>query len=152
MDIWDPKCIKLQHCVWRPRPKQKTWATLQWRHNEHDGVSDHQPHDCLLNRLFMCRSRETWKFRATGLCAGNSPVTGKSHAQRAGNEEMFPFDDVIMIWWYMLPITSSIFCWKYVIILPVPSVIEYEQEGVNKSYLVYVYVTLIESVKLYFNT
>ena len=25
---------------------------LQWRHNERDGVSNHQPHDCLLNRLF----------------------------------------------------------------------------------------------------
>ena len=23
--------------------------TLQWRHNERDGVLDHQPHDCLLN-------------------------------------------------------------------------------------------------------
>ena len=26
--------------------------TLQWRHNGHDGVSNHQPHDCFLNRLF----------------------------------------------------------------------------------------------------
>ena len=26
--------------------------SLQWRHNEHDGVSNHQPRDCLLNRLF----------------------------------------------------------------------------------------------------
>ena len=25
---------------------------LQWRQNERDGVSNHQPHDCLLNRLF----------------------------------------------------------------------------------------------------
>ena len=25
---------------------------LQWRHNEHDGVSYHQPQDRLLNRLF----------------------------------------------------------------------------------------------------
>ena len=25
---------------------------LRWRHNEHDSVSNHQPHDCLLNRLF----------------------------------------------------------------------------------------------------
>ena len=24
---------------------------LQWRHNEGDGVSNHQPHDCLLNRF-----------------------------------------------------------------------------------------------------
>ena len=27
---------------------------LQWRHNGHDGVSNHQSHDCLLNHLFGC--------------------------------------------------------------------------------------------------
>ena len=26
--------------------------SLQWRHNGRDSVSNHQPHDCLLNRLF----------------------------------------------------------------------------------------------------
>ena len=26
--------------------------SLQWRHNGRIGVSNHQPHDCLLNRLF----------------------------------------------------------------------------------------------------
>ena len=30
--------------------------TLQWRHNGRDGVSNHQHHDCLLNRLFGHRS------------------------------------------------------------------------------------------------
>ena len=29
---------------------------LMWRHKGHDGVSNHQPHDCLLNRLFRRRS------------------------------------------------------------------------------------------------
>ena len=29
--------------------------TLQWHHNEHDGVSNHQPYDCLLNHLFRHR-------------------------------------------------------------------------------------------------
>ena len=43
--------------------------SLQWRHNDRDGVSHHQPHDCLLNRLF--RSKKTSKLRVTGLCAGN---------------------------------------------------------------------------------
>ena len=32
-------------------------STLRWRHNEHDNVSNHQPHDCLLNRLFVRRSK-----------------------------------------------------------------------------------------------
>ena len=26
--------------------------SLEWRHNGRDGVSNHQPHDCLLSRLF----------------------------------------------------------------------------------------------------
>ena len=51
--------------------------TLQWRHNGRDGVSNHQPRDCLLNRLFRRRSKNTSKLRVTGLCAGNSPVTGE---------------------------------------------------------------------------
>ena len=47
--------------------------TLHWRHNGRNGVSNHQPYDCLLNRLFRRRSKETPKLRVTGLCEGNSP-------------------------------------------------------------------------------
>ena len=50
-----------------------------------------------LNRLFRRRSKKTSKLRVTGLCAGNSPVTGEFPAQMASNEENFPSDDVIMI-------------------------------------------------------
>ena len=67
--------------------------TLQWRHNKRDGVSNHQPHDCLLNRLFRHRSKKTTKLRITGLCEGNSPVTGEFPAQRANNAE------IVSIWW-----------------------------------------------------
>ena len=31
--------------------------SLRWRHNGGDSVSNHQPHDCLLNRLFGRRSK-----------------------------------------------------------------------------------------------
>ena len=65
-------------------------AALRWRHNGRDGVSNHQPYDCLLNRLCRRRSKKTSKLRITGLCAENSPGTGEFPAQ------MFPFDDVIM--------------------------------------------------------
>ena len=51
--------------------------TLQWRHNGHDSVSNHQPHDCLLNHLFRRISKKTSKLRVTGLRAGNSPGTGE---------------------------------------------------------------------------
>ena len=66
---------------------------LQWRHNGHDGVSNHQPHDCLFKRLFRRRSKKTSKLRVTGLCVGNSPVTGEFPAQMASNAENVP------IWW-----------------------------------------------------
>ena len=71
---------------------------LQWRNNERDGVSNHQPHDFLLNRFF--RSKKTSKFEATDLCVGNSPVTGEFPVTR----KMFPFDDVIMQYKDVLPV------------------------------------------------
>ena len=61
--------------------------TLQWRHNGRDSVSNHQPHDCLLNRLFRRRSKKTFKLRVTGLCTGKSPVTCEFPAQMASNAE-----------------------------------------------------------------
>ena len=63
--------------------------TLHWRHNGCNGVSNHQTHDydCLLNRLFRRRSKKTSKLRVTGLCAGNSPVTGEFPAQMASSTE-----------------------------------------------------------------
>ena len=77
----------------------------QWRHNGRNRVAYHQPHDCLLNRLFS-RSKKTSKLRVTGLCAGNSPVTGEFPAQMASNAEN------ISIWWrhhVLLHFTSAIF-------------------------------------------
>ena len=60
---------------------------LQWRHKGCDSVSNHQPHDCLLNGLFKRRSKKTSKPRVTGLCVGNSPVPGEFPAQMASNAE-----------------------------------------------------------------
>ena len=62
-------------------------SSLQWRHNERDVVSNHQPHVCLLNRLFRRRSKKASKLRVTGLCAGNSPVASEFPAQRVSNAE-----------------------------------------------------------------
>ena len=44
-------------------------------------------------RLFKRRSKKTSKLRVTGLCAGNSPVTGKFPAQMASIAEN------VSIWW-----------------------------------------------------
>ena len=70
---------------------QSLYSTL--RHNGHDGVSNYQPHDCLLNRLFRCRSKKTSKLRVTGLCAGKSPGTGEFPAQ------MDSYAENVSIWW-----------------------------------------------------
>ena len=69
------------------------FKTLQWRHSGRDSVSNHRPHDCLLNRWFRRRSKRTSKLRVTGLCAGNSPGTGEFPAQMASNAEN------VSIWW-----------------------------------------------------
>ena len=74
-------------------PTSCTIPALRWRHNELDGVSNHQPHDCLLNRLFRRRSKKISKLRVTGLCAGNSPETGEFPAQMASYAEN------VSIWW-----------------------------------------------------
>ena len=74
-------------CVW------PCTDSLQWRHNGHDSVSNHQPYDCLPNRLFRRRSKKTSKIRVTGICAGNSPGTGEFPAQTASNAGN------VSIWW-----------------------------------------------------
>ena len=69
---------------------------LRWRHNDRDGVSNHQPHDCLLNRLFRHRSNKHQSSASLAFVWGihrgpvNSPHKGPV------TRKMFPFDDVIM--------------------------------------------------------
>ena len=70
--------------------------SLQWRINGRDSVSNHQPHDCLLNRLFRRRSKKTSKLRVTDLCAGNSPGTDGFSAQMVSNA------DNVSIWWPLI--------------------------------------------------
>ena len=83
-------------CLWM-ESIDRQWIpfinALRWRHNEPDGVSNHQPRDCLLNCLFRFRSKKTSKLRVTGLCAENSPGTGEFSAQKASNAEN------VFIWW-----------------------------------------------------
>ena len=92
-----------KECKWRfvacsPNYKPKDQAImqkpLQWRYNGRDGVSNHQPHHSLLNRLFRRRSKKTPKLLVTDLFAGNSPVTGQFPVQMASNAENVP------IWWH----------------------------------------------------
>ena len=90
MCIW---VILLLTVVFKIQHNQSAKCSLRWRHNERDSVANHQPHDCLLNRLFRRRSKKTSKLRVTGLCVGNSPGTGEFPAPMASNAEN------VSIWW-----------------------------------------------------
>ena len=81
--------------------------SLQWHHNNHDGVSNYRCLDCLLNRLFRRCSKKRSKLRVTDLfCVGNSPLTGEFPTQRANNAEN------VSIWWghHDLETTSDYWC------------------------------------------
>ena len=87
-------CPSKRSVLWKAFPcHDVNIISLLWRHNGHDGVSNHQPHACLLNRLFRRKSKKKSKLRFTGLCAGNWPVTGEFPAQMASNAEN------VSIWW-----------------------------------------------------
>ena len=81
--------------------------TQQWCHNTHDSVSNHQPYDCLHNRLFRRRSKKASKLRVTGLCEENSPGTG----QMASNAEN------VSIWWrhHDYELTSQKYTSEYIL-------------------------------------
>ena len=97
--------------------------TLRWRHNERDSVSNHQPHDCLLNRLFRRRSKKTSKLRVTGLCEGNSPGTGEFPAQMASYVEN------VSIWWRH---HESISWWRHDIVISSAVLAFYEENPSHK--------------------
>ena len=71
--------------------------SLRWRHNGHDGVSNHQPRECLLNRFSGADQRKHQSSASLAFVRGihrwpvNSPHKGPV------TRKMFPFDDVIML-------------------------------------------------------
>ena len=73
-------CVEL----YRPPTHSVAIAPLQWRQNEHWGVSNHQHLDYLLQRLFGRTTKKISKLRVTDRCEGNPPM------------KMLQFDDVIM--------------------------------------------------------
>ena len=73
-------------------------VTSEWRHNDRNGVPNHQPYDCLLNRLFRRKAKKISKLCVTGLCAANSPVTGECPAQRVNDAEKC-FHLMTWPWW-----------------------------------------------------
>ena len=70
--------------------------SLQWRHNGHHGVSNHQSHHCLLNRLFVRRSRKHQSSASLAFVRGIHRGPVNSPHKWPVTRKMFPFDDVIM--------------------------------------------------------
>ena len=71
-------------------------------------VWNHQRLHCLLNCWFMRRSKKMSKLRVTGLCMGNSSVTGKFPTQKASNVEN------VSIRWHHHGKNSGVYPMKYV--------------------------------------
>ena len=61
-DYTRASCYSFQVALFHVFIKGMSWllsqSTLQWRHNEYDGVSTHQAHECLLSRLFKAQINE----------------------------------------------------------------------------------------------
>ena len=72
--------------------------SLQWRHNERVGVSNHPRLDCLLTRLFYRRSKKKHQsFASLSFVRGIHLRPVDSPNNRPVTRKMVPFDNVIMI-------------------------------------------------------
>ena len=71
-------------------------TTSQWRHNERDGISNHQPHDCLLSILFQRTWRKHQSSTSLAFVQGIHRWPVDSQHTWPVTRKMFPFDDVIM--------------------------------------------------------
>ena len=70
--------------------------SLQWRHNGRDSVSNHQPHDCLLKRLFNADQRKHQSSASLAFVRGIHRGPVNSPRKWPVTRKMFPFDDAIM--------------------------------------------------------
>ena len=71
--------------------------TLQWRHNGHDGVSNHLPYDCLLGRVLGADERKHQSSTSLAFVRGIHRSPGNFPYKGPVTQKMFPFDDVIML-------------------------------------------------------
>ena len=79
-----------------PRRDRLIAKPLQWHHNGHDGVSNHQPHDCLLNRYSGADQRKHQSSASLAFVQGIHRWPVNSPHKWPVTRKMFPLDDVIM--------------------------------------------------------
>ena len=90
-----PKFTYRTHCPLKIRMWSRTRGTsLQWLRDKRDDVSNHQPHDCLLNHQSSALLAFVW-----GIHRGPVNYPHKGSVTR----KIFPFDDVIMDRWLKQP-------------------------------------------------
>ena len=112
---WRPFCPSMRVETWHNlklvlltyfKMRSAKWQlSLQWRNNGRDSASNHQPHDCLLNRLFRCGSKKTtsngsWCIGIKGEMSGTVCVT-------------FTWDIYIYIW---VVYSFCLFCRLFIIV------------------------------------
>ena len=95
IDCKDIQCFACFHCREddKNRSPQYMHNTLQWCHNEHDGVSNHQPYSTVYSGADQIKHQSSASpdfVRGFHLPPVNSPHKGPV------TRKMFPFDDVIM--------------------------------------------------------
>ena len=88
--------VSIQYHWWANKSFVLFVMSLQWRHNGRHNITNHQPHDYLLNRLFRCRSRKHQSFASLAFVRGIHWGTENSQHKWPVTWKMFTFDDVIM--------------------------------------------------------
>ena len=70
--------------------------SLQWRHNGRDSISNHQPHNCLLNHYSDANQRNHQSSASLAFVWGIHRGRVNSPHKWPVMQKMFPFDDIIM--------------------------------------------------------
>ena len=85
--------------IYPHHPWLLSWCNpLKWRHNRRDSVWNHQPHDCLHNRLFRRRSKKTPALLAFEALR-HWPLCGKSTGTGEFPAQMASYVENVSIWW-----------------------------------------------------
>ena len=83
--------------------------SLEWRHNEHDEVPNHQPYDCLLNSWFGGEDQRKHQSSASlAFVRGIHRSLVNSPHKGPVTRKMFPFHDFIIMVCRDPPLSSSV--------------------------------------------
>ena len=84
--------------------------SLQWRHDELAGISNHQAHDCCINRLFTRRYKKHQRSASLAFVWGIHQWPVNSPHKGPVARKIFPFDDIIM---FPIPVNKPLITFHY---------------------------------------